>query len=154
MLPVKRVSGLIIAILELVGPLSGQQPVPLDQRYERIYCVVPIVGKGTWEDPKRPMFAPSRLERAAQRLAERGTTEPGKPLARILGYRYQVSDDGRFALVEFRANHALAFDEIMAHRSPDVKIFRIGAAKRQEIEGEFRRHKRDFDWDSFLGRIP
>jgi hypothetical protein len=27
--------------------------------YERILCIVPMVGTGTWADPKRPMFVPA-----------------------------------------------------------------------------------------------
>ena len=35
------------------GPKGNAGPL-----YERIICVVPLVGAGTLDDPKRPLFAP------------------------------------------------------------------------------------------------
>ena len=50
-------------------------------------------GKGTFDDPKRPMYAPSPAEVQAAMVTRQG----------ILGFSYVTSDDGHFALVEFVA---------------------------------------------------
>ena len=39
-------------------PTLPQQPVGMNRSYERLLCIVPIVGGGSPEDPLRPMFAP------------------------------------------------------------------------------------------------
>ena len=64
--------------------------------HERVLAVVPMVGSGTPDDPRRPMYAPV----------------PGGAPSRegIIAFTYQVSDDGKFALVEFVAHdHAGPF---------------------------------------------
>ena len=82
----------ICVVLSCVFPLFCQPRVSPRNLYERVWCVVPMTGSGTPEDPRRPMFA--ALPPA-----------PGEPPSRagILAFMYQESDDGRFALVEFVA---------------------------------------------------
>jgi hypothetical protein len=67
----------------------------------------------------------------------------------ITGFSYVVSDDGRFALVEFVARDKRAFDGLMGSGRADVKVFRRGRARKEEVEQEFRKHKKDFDWERF-----
>ncbi len=98
-----------------------------------------MVGAGTWEDPRRPMFAPVR-----------GKADPGSE--GLLGYGYQVSDDGSVALVEFVARDRAAFKKILAH--PAARAFIRGRDKRSDMEGLFRQYKRDFDAATFGVRIP
>ena len=47
-----------LLVLALSAPLFSQHRVDSSQMYERVYAILPIVGQGTWEDPKRPMFTP------------------------------------------------------------------------------------------------
>jgi hypothetical protein len=70
----------------------------------------------------------------------------------ILGYTMQRSDDGKSALVEFvgKTPQSLAF--ITQSKAPGVKAFERGKATKTEVETEFRKHKREFDLDSFQGR--
>src|SRR5689334_11694448 len=103
--------------------------------YERFFCVVPLQGKGTLEDPKRPMFAP------APGAAKAGARDG------ILGFHYQLSDDGKSALVEFVAVHAAAFSQILA--DPTVKSFVKGKHKKDDIEAAFKKVKKDFSFDNF-----
>jgi len=71
-----------------------------------------------------------------------------------------LSDDGQFALVEFVARDAKAFDRILAdinvniNINVNVKAFRKGKDKREDIEAEFRKHKKDFSFDHFGVRVP
>jgi hypothetical protein len=59
--------------------------------YERIYAIVPMVGSGAWDDPKRPMFAPVPLQMT-----------PGSRTG-ITAFHHVESDDGNFALIEIVA---------------------------------------------------
>ncbi|MCW5980887.1 MAG: hypothetical protein KIT09_22590 [Bryobacteraceae bacterium] len=119
-------------------PAGAQTPVSPRNLYERLICVVPMTGSGTYEDPRRPMFAPADSDR----LQARGE-------AQILGYAYEVSDDGQFALVEFVARDRTAFEPIVNSARSDVRAFRKGTARREEVEAEFGRLKRNVDWNQF-----
>jgi len=135
--------------------VRGQQPVPSSLRYERILCIVPMIGSGTWEDPRRPMFVPSPREKRQResllRLAPRRERVAALQ-SEIVSYHYELSDDGDYALVEFRARSARAFDRILAYKGPGVKVFRPGRDRRERVEAEFRKYKRRFDWRRFTGR--
>lgn len=130
-------------ILILAAPSLAQQPVDPHNLHERVLCVVPIVGSGTMEDPRRPMYAP--LPPKAGEARSR---------ADIHSFTWLESDDGRFALVEFVALDRIAFAAIYAEGRSDVKVFEKGKARRQDIEGEFRKHRKDFDLDRFVARMP
>ena len=56
------------------------------------------------------------------------------------------------AIVEFWSYDRKAFSEILNASRPDVKAFERGRATKEEIESEFRKHKRDFDPDKFANR--
>jgi hypothetical protein len=120
----------------------AQHKVDLRNTYERIYAVVPMIGAGTAEDPRQPMFTPV----------------PGEKPARdgIIAFTYQLSDDGNTALVEFVARDRAALAPILndGPSRADVKIFEKGKDTRRNIEAEFRRHKRDFDLEQFALRVP
>ena len=100
-----------------------------------------MTGLGTFEDPKRPLHAP-----APSALRAAGASRSG-----ILGYSYVVSDDGLLALVEFVARDRAAFQEILAN--PAVKAFVKGKDKREDVEAEFKKFKKDFDFTKFGTRM-
>jgi hypothetical protein len=99
-----------------------------------------MTGAGTWADPKRPMYAPSPAQM--------------NPSSRtgIIGFTHVLSDDGHFALVEFVARDAAAFDHILADKS--ITAFRKGKDKPEDIEAEFSKHKKDFSFENFAVRVP
>lgn len=123
----------VLGTLGALFPLPSQPQVDPANLYERVLAVVPMVGAGTYEDPKRPLFAPSSAERRAR-----------KPGEGIISFRFEPSDDGRFALVEFVALDRRFLDELVKSRRADVKVFVKGRARPEEIEAEFRKYKRDF----------
>ena|ERR1700682_2052537 len=143
----KFVLALALALC-LVCSALAQRSVDPRNLHERLYCIVPMTGKGTWADPKRPMYAPSPAQM--------------NPASRtgIIGFTHVVSDDGQFALVEFVARDAKAFDRILAdinsnvNNNSNVKAFRKGQDKREDIEAEFRKHKKDFSFEHFGVRTP
>ena len=92
---VLRLSVLLVLV---VSPLFSQPRVSPRNLYERLLCVVPMVGAGTDADPRRPMFAPL-------------PPAPGE-------------------------------------QPPS------GAAKRQDIETEFRKYKRNFSLDQLGVSLP
>jgi len=148
--------------------------------YERLVAVVPMVGSGTYEDPRRPAYVPDYLLRTLESLQLGKSEEEASPIAAalakgkapaaIVGFHYEISDDGNFALAEFFATDRAAFKplleaakrpfasaEIAPNRNAleggfDLKAFEAGKARRLDIETEFRKHKRDFSLDRFAGR--
>ncbi|MGI8745365.1 MAG: hypothetical protein ACR2NN_22880 [Bryobacteraceae bacterium] len=100
-------------------------------------------------DPRRPLYAPLTSVISAVPLA--GAIHPPARTG-ILGYSYQISDDGKSALVEFVAAQGSAFKDILADRA--VKTFVKGIAKQVDIEAEFKQQKKDFDFNRFGVRLP
>jgi hypothetical protein len=136
---VLAVTKLILLTLLTSTFLSAEPKVDLRSNYERIMVVVPMTGTGSWTDPKRPLFAPATLPPPGTRTG-------------ILAYSFQSSDDGQLALVEFVARDKSAFRTLLADPRI-VKSFQKGKHTRNEIEKEFKKHKKDFDFDRFGTRV-
>ena len=92
-----------------------------------------MIGTGKWSDPRRPLFAPIGAPSAAG----------------IIGFSYQLSDDGQFAIAEFVGKNRSAFQAIFADRVHNVRVFERGKSTRADLELEFRKYKKDFDLDNF-----
>jgi hypothetical protein len=134
---------LLLSLLSgLALQLEAQPRVDARNMYERVMAVVPIIGAGTFADPKRPMYSPTPAE-----LHQATITRSG-----ILGFTHVISDDGNFALVEFVARDRSAFQQILADTS--IKAFLRGRDKREDMEAEFLKHKKDFDFAHFGVRMP
>ena len=118
----------------------GQQRVDLRNTYQRVLARVSMVGDGSAANPRRPEYAP---------LPPRSGEAPSR--AGIVAYSYQLSDDGKTALVEFVAQNRSAFAALLADTRPTVKAFEKGKAKRADIEAEFKKYKKDFDLNKFQG---
>jgi len=135
-----------LSLLFVAGSTFGSGPVPkhrVDPRnqLERIMVVLPMIGSGTWNDPRRPLFAP--------------TEASGGPRAGgIIGFSYQLSDDGQFAITEFVGKNRSAFQPIFADVTHSLKIFERGKSTRADREAEFRKYKKDFDLDKFGAPKP
>jgi hypothetical protein len=168
----KSIAALATACLVLpVAPLYSQQHVSPAMMYHRVYAVVPLVGKGTKGDPRRPMLVPA-------------PSAAPKDHTGLLGYQMQLSDDGKFALVEFVFSSPAAFRNVLAQAAvaqgipigaqvmanlsadsgsgqaaaiagaqlksafesavPGLKIFERGHATAAEITAEFQKYKKNF----------
>lgn len=95
---------------------------------------VPMVGAGTWEDPKRPAFV----------------RETGVP------FRYQVSDDGATAIVEAMPRtlaESAKLDDLVK-KEPRARLYRPEKDKQSDVLIELKKQKRDFDNSAFTGLIP
>jgi len=83
----------VALLLLLINTVFAQNRVSPQMMYHRVWAVVPLIGTGKPDDPKRPMFVPSPAEQTAKfRKGDRSG---------IIGYSMQLSDDGQSALVEF-----------------------------------------------------
>lgn len=134
---------LLLALLSgATTQLTAQPRVDVRSRYERVLAVVPFIGKGTFDDPKRPMYAPTQAELRLARTTRKG----------ILAYMHVTSDDGTRALVEFVAMDRSAFQQILA--DPSIKAFLKGRDRREVFEAEFLLHKKDFNFALFGVRMP
>jgi hypothetical protein len=114
--------------------LSAQHIVDSHNTYSRIIAVVPMVGAGTPKDPRRPQYAPWPLSKA------RGRTD-------ILSYSHVVSDDGRFAVVEFVALDRKAFQALFDDKT--IKVFEKGKDTKDDINRALKLFKKDFDLTTF-----
>jgi hypothetical protein len=119
--------------------------------YTRVLCIVPLVGSGTPDDPIRPAYAPLPSSSAAITPPTGATPTLGQG---IVAFSHQVSDDGKFALVEFVAYSRDAFRDLLADKNPDIKVFFKGIDKRADIEAEFKKHKKGFSLSSFEVVVP
>lgn len=100
-----------------------------------------MIGKGTYDDPRRPLFAPASAPEDTPR-ADTEASQEDPP--RILAYTFEESDDGKFAIVEFVASDPKAFEAIQQSGRADVKAFRKEKLDKAEAEAEFRKFKKDF----------
>ena len=134
-----------VALLVLfMNALFAQNRVPPEMMYHRVWAVVPLIGSGKADDPKRPMFVPSPAEQAAKmKTGDRSG---------IIGFSMQLSDDGKSALVEFVGTAPAELKFIVNSKAPGVKAFERGVATKAQIELEFRKAKVAFTLDSFGGR--
>ena len=97
-----------------------------------------MIGTGKAGDPIRPMFVPPPSNVAASR------TPP------LLHFTYHLSDDKKFALVEFISRDKATLNAIRAGATTaNVKIFDPKKNSKTEIESEFKRLKKDFDGSNF-----
>jgi hypothetical protein len=131
---------LLSLALALPSPQFAQRVDPRNT-YERVLCVVPMTGAGTLADPRRLLFAPAKLPGPTNR-------------AGILGFSFLPSDDGRLALVEFVARDRAALAHIVNDRRPDIKVFERGRHSLAEVEAEFKRLRKNFDFRHFGVRMP
>jgi hypothetical protein len=134
----------IALFLLCMNALFAQNRVSPEMMYHRVWAIVPLTGTGTPDDPRRPMFVPSRSEQAAKKKGDRSG---------ILGFSMQISDDGNFALVEFVGATPADLRFIVASNAAGVKAFERGTATKAQIEAEFQKYKAGFTL-STLGNIP
>ena len=130
----------LLAVLLAASALSAQHRVDPRNMYERLLCIVAMTGKGTWDDPKRPMFAPAPRD-------VRSNDRSG-----IISWHFEPSDDGNFALVEFVAVDKAALARILSANAPGLRAFERGKANKSDIESAFKALKKNFDLEKFAGR--
>ncbi len=130
----------LVCLLTTAPAVLCQQRLDLRSLYERCYAIVPIIGAGTPGDPRRPKYAPPPA--AIVSNVRTGT----------IGFTFQESDNGQFALVEYVATDRKAFAEILA--DPSITTFVRGQVPLATILAEFLKYKKNFDFNQFGVRMP
>lgn len=120
----------------------GQRRVDDRNLGERLIVIVPMVGAGKADDPKRPLFVPTSADREVAAASKTPT---------ITSYSVVLSDDEKFALVELVAGDPKALEAVLKDPRTDIKRFDLqkGKATKEDIEAEFRKVKKDFDFAKF-----
>ncbi len=147
----------LCVILLTLAVAGAQHRVDLGSSHERIVLVVPMVGTGTWADPKRPMFAPV-------------ASQIGRDKSGILAYYHEPSDDGKLAIVVLVAQDRSAFKTILASAkaNPSIQVFDrktitpaaaapglpASAGTLQAATNALTAVRKDFDWKRFAVRVP
>ncbi len=80
--PCLRLMVCFLGFLLCASALLAQQAVDPRNRYERLILIMPMIGIGTYEDPRRPAYVPTEDEQAQ--------TPPSQGL---LGYSSIISSD-------------------------------------------------------------
>ena len=120
----------IIAIPSLLLAQAQFRKVDPQLTHERIIAIVPMVDAGTAKNPKHPLYS---------------------DLAGLIGFTAEISDDGRYALVEFVAKESKSFIPLAnsGHRQG-----RKDSPNKDAILEEFQRYKRNFQPERFGLAIP
>jgi hypothetical protein len=138
----------VVCLLVVVGSGFAQHRVDAGSMYARIYAIVPMVGSGTWDDPKRPMFAPRPQDMT-----------PGTRTG-IIAYNQVESDDGKFALIEIvaadRPNLAQITGPITAQLSAvaGLQLFDRSTTSQATVQSAFQALKKNFDITKFRVVVP
>ncbi len=128
-------------VLMCMNAVFAQNRVSPEMMYHRVWAVVPMIGTGTADDPKRPMFTLAPAEQAAK-------VKTGDRTG-VIGYSMQVSDDGRNALVEFVGATPSELKFIVNSQAAGVTAFERGTATKEQIEAEFQKYKAGFTLSTF-----
>jgi hypothetical protein len=135
---------LLTGLLLVAVVACAQRRVDPRNTYHRVICVVPLVGAGTADDPRRPQYAP---------WTTTATAAPKSPAPTdIIGFTQVPTDDGKFAIVEFVARDRNAFQAIFADAT--VTSFEKGVVGKTAIETALQKLKKDFDLNKFGVVMP
>lgn len=111
-------------------------------RYERIICVVPLVGSGTVQDPKRPLFTLA-ADLSPNNAGIGSSSKNTLAEAGIAAFQSVPTDDGKAAIVMFVAHRYTAFKPILA--SPKlIQKFERKDIPEIELVNQLRKYKHDF----------
>jgi len=116
---------------------SAQHSVDPRNTYHRVICVVPLVGAGTAQDPRRPLYAPSLASASPDG---------------VIAFTQVPTDDGKSAIVEFVAKSRKALQTILADTT--ITTFEKGTQSASAIETALKRFKQDFNLVKFEVVMP
>ncbi len=122
-------------------------PESLDpgQLYERVLVVCPLVGKGTYADPKRPALVPAQVK-----------ANGARGLDVVLGFAWVPSDDGKRAVVEIIVRDETALGEFRraSVAVAEAVLYERGKQPPAVVDEALRRVKKDFDRNSLRAVAP
>jgi hypothetical protein len=145
---VRRAVTPVVCLLVAVGSAFAQHRVDPGNMYSRLYAIVPMTGSGTWDDPKRPMFAP---------IPQQMT--PGSRTG-IIAFNHVESDDGNFALIEIVAANRPQLVQIMAQMNAQLaattgfQLFDRSNTPISTVQSAFQLLKQNFNISLFRVVVP
>jgi hypothetical protein len=145
---VRRAVMPVVCLLVAVGSAFAQHRVDPASMYARVYAIVPMTGSGTWDDPKRPMFAP-----VPQQMT------PGSRTG-IIAYNHVESDDGNFALIEIVAATRPQLALVTAQMNTQLatttgfQLFDRSTTPAATVQAAFQLLKKNFDITLFQVVVP
>jgi hypothetical protein len=105
-----------------------------------------MIGSGTIDDPKRPMFAPARQDIA--------TAVANHQAPAILQSHFVIADDGVTAIVEFVAPNRTALKPILAAAAAaSIKIYDPAHISVAAVNAALQKIKRGFNLYQFHSPI-
>ena len=128
---------LFIGVLALAFVVCAQRRVDPRNSYHRVICVVPLVGSGTAADPKRPQYAPWPASQDPKG---------------IIAFTFELTDDGKSAVVEFVAQNGAALLPLLNDKS--IQAFEKGVASPAAMEAAIRQVRKDFALETFGMVMP
>jgi hypothetical protein len=138
----------VVCLLAAAGSAFAQHRVDPTNMYSRIYAIVPMIGSGTWEDPRRPAIAPFP-----------SAMTPGSR-AGIIAFNSIESDDGNFALVEIVTASRPQLTSLMAQirtqlsAAPGFQLFDRSVTSPATVQAAFQLLKKNFDIAEFRVVVP
>ena len=125
-------------LLWIFLPLAAQDRLSRELQGTHVLATVPLIGKGTSDDPIRPMFVPSPAEIRA--MAPRKDGIPPFPIL----VQQQLSDNKKSVLVEFMSHDRAVLQPILTSKAIGVKTFEKGKDKKEDVEAEFTKARAGF----------
>jgi hypothetical protein len=149
---------MLLALSVSAGMLFAQGRVAPENLNPRILAVVPMIGSGTPADPRRPMFVPTPSEIAATiptvppAADSSSGPPPVPPRTGIIAFQFQLSDDGKNAIVELVGadRNALAPIFAAAATQPQIIMFDRNQATNAQMEAVFQQYKKNFSFKTFV----
>jgi len=136
----------MVCLLVSISAAFAQHRVDPGSMYARIYAIVPMIGSGTWNDPRRPMFAP---------IPQQMT--PGSRTG-IIAFNQVESDDGNSALIEIvaanRSELALITGQMSASAVAGLQVFDRSTTPAATVQAAFQALKKNFDITKFRVVVP
>lgn len=131
----------ILTILACNHQSAQAQEVDKARRLTSVIVVSPMVGKGTYDDPRRP---------AVIKVAEK--QQEGE---RVASYRYLISDDGRSAIVEISGLDGGKRADLRTRTDLATDVIEKEQMRKEDAENVLKRVKKDFRWEDLAGvRVP
>jgi hypothetical protein len=132
-----------LIVLFFLTTALAQQKVDPHFTHHRVYCVVPLVGTGTSDDPVRPDHVPLPPAPGT------ATTGPAKQASGIIASYSEVSDDGKWALAEVVALDRASLQPFLSDARPGVWAGEKGVVTRAQVQSVFQQYKKKINLDTF-----
>jgi hypothetical protein len=145
----------VCACLLEVAWAQGPGILPTTSSFHRVYAIVPLVGKGTSDDPSRPMFVPAAGIHTQNQPSIVERQRPGFARQRtgIISYTAIPTDDGKHAIVEFVSMDRAGLREILESKAPGVQVFERGRQPDSAVDTVFKARRKDFDFSKFQNKV-